>query len=203
METTNQPTNIIVDQLPALQHSASCDELRPAMCYIAFQWNDDNSKLYCVTTNAHILVYFDFLEFIPENQKDIVIDSFPTNFYIHADYFKPLTDKNNIFTTIKNECLVVNSKGGKQSFVPYLTESEFHNKVGIYPNWNAVIPTGSSPIESIGFDLDLLSKLSKTLKLSFSKPVKFQFLGSNKPVQFSVDFVDREVKGIIMPMIVK
>lgn len=198
-----ETTKVSINQLPALQHSASCDELRPAMCYIAFQWNDDHSKLYCVTTNAHILVYFDFLEFVPENQRDVIVDSFPTNFYIHADYFKPLTDKNILFLEIRNDHIIVNGNKGKQSFVPYLIESEFNNKVGIYPNWNAVIPTGSSPIESIGFDLDLLSKLSKTLKLSFSKPVKFQFLGSNKPVQFSVDFFDCEVKGIIMPMIVK
>jgi hypothetical protein len=165
----------------------SKDELRPTMHYVKVTKNNT------VATNGYVIGVVptenifdtDFIRQIPES-----------GFLIHAEDFSKLIKGD--FLTWKTSGAVISINSKKR---PQLIEINTETKVGVYPNWEAVFPTGENvEITKIGVDFKIAFDLQKALDLD---RCKLEFYGVNKGIKVTEAKTRKADKnkayGLIMP----
>lgn len=165
----------------------SKDDLRPPLQYIKV------TKDKCVATDAHVIgviptsEIFDneFIEKVPEN-----------GFLVHPDDWKKL--KTNTGIEWKNDDVIRISYKKKRDV---LIEIESEEKIGKFPNWEAIMPSEyqePKELNNIGINMSLAHSLQKALGLEFG--LKLKFYGENKGVLVKNVYDSSKAYGLIMPV---
>ena len=127
--------NTIHTQLPKLHLICSTDDLRPAMQYVKIE----NGK--AIATNAHSLLVTDLTKYIDDKDFNI------PDCYIHKDAWKQLCSPSLLSFDLANGVIELRFKK-EEKLIKYKTPAEFEDKIGRYPNYEAVIPESGLAVAS-------------------------------------------------------
>jgi hypothetical protein len=174
--------------------ATSKDNLRPALNYFQVK----NGFVYA--SDCHILVKLPVDEVFGKGKF-----STTDEFYILGEDWK----KQKMYAAInfgefQNILTAYGKKGETLGMLKILTASEFKEKVGVFPDCEAIIPTEDKPTESIvsiSFNPTLLDKLTEAMQdscrlfnLTFFGQRKAIVVKHNKPEEYTNGL------GLIMPV---
>jgi len=177
-----------------LKNVASTDNLRPAMQGVNI--NLKQSRLEC--TDAHLLMLYP-IKICEGSNINPEIDSVivPIRFFNHLKYMVDIPRK--FLGAVKYFLL------------DEFAEVHFGNELvyrcryidAQYPIIDAVLPNVEwkrEEVKEIGFNLNIIGKLTQAFPKEFPNNVKFNLYSQNKGVL--VEQIDGDVKGIVMPIMV-
>lgn len=168
----------------------SNDELRPAMTYIQVK----GGNVYA--TNAHVMVKFPINEVFGVN-----VFSDTDEYYIDSQQWKTLKFFNADAMGLVNGVLKAYKRGKFLGMMDVMSAEDFNNKVGKFPNCEAVIPqSGAEPVEAISFSPEYYYNLTECFNLAKSM-FKMNFRGTNKVIMVENTTGDSAGLGLIMPIL--
>lgn len=171
----------------------SKDDMRPAMTHVLVK------KDVMVATNAHIMAIVPTKEMF----RDEFIEDIPEEgMLIHREDWKKMLPYT--VATWKTKGEVIKCIDSKKR--PLLIEVENQQEVGVYPNWEAVIPTEEmrkgTELDSIGVNLEFAATLQKALGLP---SCKLDFSGKSRAIYLTAanEEDSNGQYGIVMPVMIK
>jgi len=197
----------IETQFPAINLAVGQDDLRPTMTFVKVKRNSEN-QFWAYSTNALILAEINFSYFLG---NCIHLNELPSEFYLGSDAFTALSQRKAKYIKFNPSSLVFKTmdKDFKViSIFEAVTESEFIEKIGRFPDVAAVWPMmeNKTEIDMIGLNFELINSLGKCLMPSTAKfpNLKFTFFGQKRPVVLTpIDPAFSEVcRGLIMPIMI-
>lgn len=165
------------------------DDLRPTMQHIHCDGQ------YVTATDAHILAKVHFSHAFPS------LTEVP-EFYMHRDEWKKLFSINPEYFTFENgQVTGISIKKKTRMIAEYMTPEQFADKVGRYPNVDAIIRNidETASTSFIALDLDKLQQINAGLGIEF--PIAT--FNMDAPNRYAV-LTFREFRGfvILMPCVV-
>lgn len=179
--------------------ATSKDNFRPALNYFQVK----NGFIYA--SDCHILVKLPVDEVF--KNFDMIFDSFSYSdeFYILGeDWKKQKMYAAQNFCEYQNILTAYGKKGETLGMLKILTASEFKEKVGVFPDCEAIIPTEDKPTESIvsiSFNPTLLDKLTEAMQDN-CRLFNFTFFGQRKAIVVKHNKPEEYTNGLglIMPV---
>ena len=166
------------------------DELRPIMNYVHVTTET------MVATNAHVIGVIPTEELFDE---DFILKIPKDGILIHREDFKIIAASGLGYTEWKSEGVIKVNHVKKRAV---LIETSTQDKIGEYPNWQAIMPTRETRVaelNAIGVNAQLLFELQKSL--GYTEGLKMQFSGQSKAIYCSsAKDSDSGAYGLIMPI---
>lgn len=144
-----------------MQFACGNDDLRPVMQHVYF----DNG--FMVATDAHVLVKAAAQHFSDFDKSEVEILN---GKFIHKNTFKKILSCDQVIVT--------------EEGVQDLATKDIYKFATVdikYPNYNAVIPKETSPIDYIGISTNIVTRLFKVMQNIDG--VKLLFSGSNRAIK--------------------
>lgn len=157
------------------------DDLRPVMSHVYFD------KGYMIATDAHILIKAAVLHYSDFDQSEVEILNAKM---IHKNTFKKLLSLKMVQIT-------------EEGIVDLATKDvyKFADTTDKYPNYEAVIPSGTGPVSEIGINPKLAEKLMKTLSKIGSYSLRMCLRAPNEAIVFKGTGEDSgALTAMIMPV---
>lgn len=165
-----------------LSIACSNDELRPVLQHIIFEDG------YVVCTDAHILVKqkLSLHNFNPDEIEQM------NGKAIHKDTFKEIFKYDMVI--VQDGQFVCTKKNVVAKFELKVLEDK-------YPNYNAVFPENAKEVDEIGFDIKIMTKISK-ISLSDFGSMRISFYGKERAMLLRGAGLDsNEEKILLMPVL--
>lgn len=167
---------------------ASTDGLRPTMQHIqlknGFFSVTDGTKLFRCPVN--------------EIFNETLIEMMPNECYFLANDWKNSKIDKSCYLKLQNnliECM--DKKFATIGFLRFIDANEFYQKIGHYPNVEAVWPKigDKTEIDQISFNPEFLDEI---FKANGKKILFLEFYGKNRAIK--IKFKDSEAEALLMPL---
>lgn len=167
---------------------ASTDGLRPQLNYIqlknGFFSVTDGTKLFRCPVN--------------EIFNETLISSLPAECYFLAnDWKNSKIDKAHYLKLENNLIECMDKKFNTFGFLRFMDGNEFYQKIGNFPNVEAVWPKieDKTEIDQISFNPEFLDEIYRA---NGKNPLYLEFYGKNRAIK--IKFKDSEAEALLMPL---
>lgn len=174
--------------MKALHILASNDGLRPTMQHIQLK-----NGFFSVTDGTKL-----FRCPVKEIFNDTLIEMIPNECYFLAnDWKNSKIDKASYLKLAKGLIECLDKKFATIGFLRFMDANEFYQKIGNYPNVEAVWPKieDKTEIDQISFNPEFLEEI---YKVNGKNALYLEFYGKNRAIK--IKFKDSEAEAILMPL---
>ena len=180
--------------------AVSQDSLRPVMTGVYF----DLVNEAMVATNSHLLLispikieWSESEKFLKPSERKKLIEKYSKILPVE------LFNKNKYMGDYKYYAFDIHYDFSDEKYAKVFNGPEEVFKCryidGVFPNYKAVIPTETEPVEKIGLNWDMFQRIYKAIPFRH-KTLVFQSTGKNKPILFKHQS-NFDFHGVIMPTI--